>query len=440
MRCSGMSASRENQPTRGMVPRRLSVATNDMSSISPTGNNKPVTDEDKQNSEPRYRDEDWLHKLYIEEQKSAYEIAEVCDCSAKTIYRWLDRFGIETRDSYQGQLPDNNQRPSSDKRLGDEQWLREEYLEQEKTTREIANEIGVHQSTVGRWLNRHGIETTQGSSTPIDSRLSDGQWLREQYVEQKRTVQDIADICGCARYTAHRKLIAQGIEIRSPGPSLEGNIPDERLADKEWLREQYADKKRSMADIAEQCECHKRTVGKWLHRHNIDVPEGGNQSPADQRLTDTDWLREQYIESENSMPEIANEIGCSVYAVFCWLNRHGIETRGPGSHDGLSGENHPQWKGGYFPYGAGWTEEKRRTVRERDNFTCQEPNCTVTQEEHVDQHGERLHVHHLRKARDVDDPEKRNAKKNLITLCRGCHARWEKIADIGLVPEVVRDV
>jgi 5-methylcytosine-specific restriction endonuclease McrA len=61
----------------------------------------------------------------------------------------------------------------------------------------------------------------------------------------------------------------------------------------------------------------------------------------------------------------------------------------------------------------------------------------VTQSEHIDDHDTKLHVHHLKKARNVSDPEKRNAPENLITLCRDCHQKWEKMADAGLVPELV---
>jgi transposase-like protein len=320
-----------------------------------------------------------------------------------------------------------------------EEWLREKYIKEGKTTREIADELDVVHSTVATWLNNHDIEATQGRAAPSDSRLSDGEWLREQYVGERKTIQDIAEECDCSLDTARRKLISHGIETRPSGGGLVGNIPDERIAEEEWLREQYVDKKKSMADIGEQCGCHKHTVRRWLHKHNIKIPEGGYQTPADERLTDPDWLHEQYAKSEKSLSEIADEIGCSLSAVWRWLDQHEIDTREPSSNDGLSGEDHAQWKGGKFPYGPGWTEQKRCAVRERDNYCCQDPNCAVTQEQHFDEYGERLHVHHLHKARNIDDPEDRNAKENLITLCRGCHARWEKMADAGLVPEVVRN-
>lgn len=372
---SGSRPQNRSGPARRDAPDRGRHTETTMSTKSPTGNNTSVMD-DEQNDEPRYRDEG---------------------------------------------------------------WLREQYVEKGKSTREIAGEVGVNHTTIGDWLNKHNIETTPGTSSPIDSRLSDPEWLREKYVEEKLTVRDIADICDCCRATAHKKLVSQNIEIRPSGGGVEGNIPDERLADKEWLKEQYREKKKSMVTISDECGCHHKTVGSWLRRHNIETFEGGYQEPADERLTDADWLWQHYIEYEKSIPEIANKIGCSIYPVFNWLHKHGIETREPSKNNGLSGENNPQWKGGEYAYGAGWTEGKRHTVRERDNFTCQDPNCEVTQEEHLDQFGERLHVHHLRKARDIDDAEERNSKENLITLCRDCHATWEKMADSGLVPEVVRD-
>nr|ADE29264.1 regulatory protein [uncultured virus] len=48
-------------------------------------------------------------------------------------------------------------------RYRDEEWLREQYLERGQTMREIADMCGCSQTTVSKWINRHGIETRSGS-------------------------------------------------------------------------------------------------------------------------------------------------------------------------------------------------------------------------------------------------------------------------------------
>jgi len=326
----------------------------------------------------------------------------------------------------------NGDRTDDQPRYRDEQWLREKYIHQSKSMREIGEEIGCDRTTVGRWLKRHGIEATDKRGVPVSGRVTDGQWLREQYEDKYRTVEDIADECGCGYHTVRRKLREHDIDIRSPG-SLERRIPDERLADAEWLREQYIENNHSMADISEMCDCCEKSVSKWIHKHGIEV--GTRQEPADVRLADADWLQKQYVGEERASTEIAEQCGCSHTTVIDWLNRHGIETRKRGE-GGPAGADHHLWNGGQLEYGQGWNERKRRSIRERDGHSCQDPRCEVTQDEHLDAYGEKLHVHHLRKARDVDDPEQRNAPGNLITLCRDCHQRWEKMAAAGLVPEV----
>ncbi len=85
-------------------------------------------------------------------------------------------------------------------------------------------------------------------------------------------------------------------------------------------------------------------------------------------------------------------------------------------------------------YGKGWDQQKRRAVRERDGWQCQA--CGMTQEKHQDRHGAKLEVHHIRPAKEFSDPEKRNNPGNLVTLCSGCHPKWE---GIPVRPEVIAD-
>jgi len=259
-----------------------------------------------------------------------------------------------------------------------------------------------------------------------EPRYRDGEWLREQYVEKEQSTYDIAEKCGCSDSTVRNWMDDFNISRRRDGPQLK----NERLRDAKWLREQYVENGKSCKEIAQFSECTAVTVYNYLQKHEIDT----RRPVKDERLRDAEWLRKQYLDMEKSGVEIARELGCTNTVVYRWLEKHGIDR--VHTYRGATGSDHPSWQGGRVPYGPGWNKAKRQSVRERDDHTCQDPRCSVTQDDHSDEYGEKLHVHHLRKAREVDDPERRNAKKNLITLCRDCHKRWEKIADAGLVPQM----
>jgi len=62
------------------------------------------------------------------------------------------------------------------------------------------------------------------------------------------------------------------------------------------------------------------------------------------------------------------------------------------------------------------------------------PSCRrVTPASLSTRHNRYIYVHHKTPAREVDDPEKRNAMNNLVTLCAACHQKWEKL--YPLIPE-----
>lgn len=75
------------------------------------------------------------------------------------------------------------------------------------------------------------------------------------------------------------------------------------------------------------------------------------------------------------------------------------------------GKDNPNWNNGssFEPYSPEFNKPLKQRILERDNYTCQEPNC-------LGKH-KKLHVHH------IDYDKTNNNLENFITLCIGCHIK-----------------
>lgn len=95
-----------------------------------------------------------------------------------------------------------------------------------------------------------------------------------------------------------------------------------------------------------------------------------------------------------------------------------------------SGEDNVNWRGGQFPYGAGWNTAKKEQVRERDGRRCQ--SCGRSEKEHLEMFDRKHSVHHIQQARTFEDPDDRNHPDNLVTLCetKECHKTWEVMSPL----------
>ncbi len=61
--------------------------------------------------------------------------------------------------------------------------------------------------------------------------------------------------------------------------------------------------------------------------------------------------------------------------------------------------------------------QKKDSIRKRDNYTCQNPECGMTEEEHLIVYGSCLEIHH------IDYIVNHNEDSNLLTLCKQCNVR-----------------
>lgn len=70
----------------------------------------------------RYRDRDWMVRHYINKGLDQYEIASLCDVDQSTISRWLEKHGIKSRPRGTGYSP---RVPLKTHRKGYERWEHE---------------------------------------------------------------------------------------------------------------------------------------------------------------------------------------------------------------------------------------------------------------------------------------------------------------------------
>lgn len=98
--------------------------------------------------------------------------------------------------------------------------------------------------------------------------------------------------------------------------------------DAETLTEMYVEEGMTQKEIADEFDCSRAAIGKWMRRNNIPTREGGNP-PEKTPWRDAELLREWYVEKGLSQREIAEAWGCSQKNIYKWLHRHGIETRPP---------------------------------------------------------------------------------------------------------------
>jgi len=199
------------------------------------------------------------------------------------------------------------------------------------------------------------------------------------------------------------------------------------LDSKADLHRLYKREGKTVSEMAEIFDCSTYTVRDRMDTHGIERerhdPAKAREhiSPQSSKLKNGYALWFVYHGLGKSTRKIAEDWGCDKDTVNRWLDKHDINKRTRG---GQPGELNHNWRGGFRDYGEGWTKQKRESVRERDNYECQ--SCGLEQSDH----NGALHVHHIQRARDFDDPEKRNSMENLIALCATCHKVWEQMSPL----------
>lgn len=94
--------------------------------------------------------------------------------------------------------------------------------------------------------------------------------------------------------------------------------------DRDTLRRLFEEGGMNTYEIANELGTTHVTVSTWLDKHGIREMVTRNK---DRPWRDCETVRELYCDKMFTIPEVADELGCSYPTALEWLKRHGIERR-----------------------------------------------------------------------------------------------------------------
>ena len=266
-------------------------------------------DEDK-----KYRNAEWLYQQYHILGKTQEEIGQECDVSKSTIYIWMKKHDIET---------DQGSRKNG--KWSDKSWLFNQYHEHEKTIQQIADENDCHWTTINYWLDKHGIERRSPSEYHPDildgKKYHDRDWLYHQYVELGKGAYTIADELGVNDTTIYVWLDRHDIETRTAAESVRKTfsipIHVEEGTDNKTLQEN--------TETVTQEVGMRQYTGSVLGIDSVYTHiNDGDSRILHSPYRDKDWLQEQY-DKHNTLAAIAEEYGISPRTLGYWADKHDIQ-------------------------------------------------------------------------------------------------------------------
>lgn len=141
----------------------------------------------------KFNNEEWLRRKYIEEGKTIKEITKMCEASYDTVRKRFKEFGISIRSK-------------SERR---KKFLREH----PKANR------GKNNPMYGKTGKEHPMFGRTGKENPNykEGKHNNEEWLRENYIEKEKTLVEVAKECNASRSTVKDRLRRFDIPVRNIG-------------------------------------------------------------------------------------------------------------------------------------------------------------------------------------------------------------------------------
>lgn len=239
-------------------------------------------------------------------------------------------------------------------------------------------------------------------------------FLIKEYVKNRKTMQQIADMLGCSTTPVRDALKKYNIKIRSIREAQQLKSKYNKVLTKLFLIREYSKNKKSIYEIAKMIGCHGQTILNYLNKYNIPVrtrsemtkgkhnPNYGNHKFAGENnwnWKDGRTLKQHYCKEKDCNNEISTN--AALYG------------KGRCAACAKKGKLSGNWNGGTAnnPYPKKFDKTIKTKIRKRDNYTCK--LCGTKELNYF----QKLTIHHI-------NYNKNNCKENnLISLCSKCNSK-----------------
>lgn len=183
---------------------------------------------------------------------------------------------------------------------------------------------------------------------------------------------------------------------------------DGKHKDAEWLREQYVEQEQSQKEMADKCDVTKSAIRNQLINHDISIRDKSDAAKIRAERYPNTWGTEN-IRDYNWWDD-ASEDERERFREWLSQERQGEDN----PMHGKTGPDHHRWKenksNSRFYQTEAW-KEVRREALEKANHECEV--CGIA---------EQLVGHHVIPLSDGGEPLDVD---NVAILCRSCHMEWE---------------
>lgn len=329
-------------------------------------------------------DKDWLYNEYVVKDRSTKSISEEYGCKRNTIQCWLYKFGIKKEIKHHEM--------TYNKPYQNKGYLIEQHIINKKSIAQIAKENNVSGDCITHFCKKFGVKTWRTCPT------------------YKLTQEDINKVIELYRCGVSTYRLSQYFGVGTP------------------------------------------QIRKYLKLNNIEIRNikdsyyVNRTTESNEKLYNKEWLQQQHFVLNKSCKQLAKELNCDPNTVRRHMKNLGITPKNNSQSKIrlLIGDKHPNWKGGITPLNLLLREYFQTNlipkILKRDNYTCQECGIKYTQ----------LHVHHIKKFSEItktimSEHSELNAidnkyelyliivndkrfldLDNLITLCKQCHINKHK--------------